>query len=146
MKISWGHGITAVIILFMGFILFMVFKASQTKPDLLYEDYYDREIAFQQKINAKHNTSKLKESIQLNWTDEGLKIELPNEFKGTSIKASVDLLKPNNASFDKHYDFEVSNGTFYLSKKDVIKGSYTITINWAFNNQQYYFEKDIFIE
>ena len=48
----------------MSFILFLVVKANLTTTELVAEDYYDQEITYQDKIDAKHNAKGLDISIR----------------------------------------------------------------------------------
>lgn len=64
-KFNWGKSITIIIISFMGFILFMAFKTSNTKSDLNAKDSYKQEVNYQSKIDAEHCVGNLKGKITL---------------------------------------------------------------------------------
>ena len=55
MKLNWGHYIVIGFIGFVILILFMVFRSYQHNNDLVSEDYYAEEIAFQDVIDKKSN-------------------------------------------------------------------------------------------
>ena len=58
MKFTIGHAITIVFISFTVYILSFVYRSFTNEVDLVAEDYYAQEIAYQDRIdhiaNAKH--------------------------------------------------------------------------------------------
>ena len=57
MKINWGTAIVLVFIGFISFIMYFVIKMNTNKKyehDLVTEDYYSKELAFQEEIDAKN--------------------------------------------------------------------------------------------
>ena len=55
LKISWGTKIATLYIGFVGLIILMVSMSMRQRVDLVSEDYYNRELAYQDKINEiKH--------------------------------------------------------------------------------------------
>ena len=79
-KINWGVGIVITIVCFMGFIMFFVIKMStDTKydHDLVTEEYYKEELAYQDQIDAQQNSAHLAENIQVEVSAEGIQILFP---------------------------------------------------------------------
>jgi hypothetical protein len=67
MKINWGTGIVIAIGLFMTFILVLVYKMTVDQKynhDLVVEEYYKKELAFQEEIDAEKNALSLSERIK----------------------------------------------------------------------------------
>ena len=64
MKFNWGHGIAAFIGFFFIAIFSFIFFTLQFETNLVEEDYYPKEIAYQEKIDKMHNTELLKEKIR----------------------------------------------------------------------------------
>ncbi|WP_371877551.1 FixH family protein [Aquimarina sp. Aq78] len=66
MKINWGTAIVLVFIGFISFILYFVVKMninSDYEHDLVTEDYYKQELAFQNEINAEKNSKTLLKDV-----------------------------------------------------------------------------------
>jgi hypothetical protein len=55
---NWGHKITIVIIVFLVGMLGMVFIALRQNNEMIDDDYYKKELAYQQVIDAKNNLLK----------------------------------------------------------------------------------------
>jgi len=75
MKINWGTAIVLVFVGFISFILFFVVKMNTNEKyehDLVTEEYYKKELAFQKEIDAEQNAKNLKKDISVRKTAEGL--------------------------------------------------------------------------
>lgn len=142
MKFTWGWGIALFLVAFMSYILSMVFKAQQVQTDLYAEDYYEQEINFQDKLDAKANGIKFNDSVLVKNTDAGLMIRLPQIMKNNA-SAEVTLYRANNANLDLKYGHPKNE--FLLIKKDkLVSGEYTLSVNWKANDKQFTLDKKIY--
>jgi len=55
MKFNWGHCIAVVLVIFASSILVFVYVASKQKNELVTEKYYEKAVAYQQRIDAEKN-------------------------------------------------------------------------------------------
>ena len=143
MKFNWGTGITIFIIGFMGFILFMVFKASNTKSDLYAKDYYKQEMNYQSKIDAEHNVKKLKGKITITQNNEDVIITYPTDFEGKKLKGNIHFFRPDNVAFDKVFEITTEQHKQHLSKENLVKGWYQVKVNFESEKLNYFIEKRI---
>jgi hypothetical protein len=146
MKINWGKGIVIAIIAFVGFIMYFVITMMtdhQYDHDLVTEKYYEKELTYQEKINASKNVQNLSEKIKLDKIVDGLMIKFPKEFHGKELKGKVFLYRPS----DKQKDFEVSlsNIQNYLLVPDnrLLGGRWNISIEFTSDNKDYFFTEEI---
>jgi len=146
MRINWGKGIVIAIIAFVGFILYFVITMTtnnQYDHDLVTEKYYEKELSYQEKINASKNAQNLSEKIKLDKIVDGLMIKFPKELHGKSLKGKVFLYRPS----DKQKDFEVSlsNIQNYLLVPDnrLLGGRWNISIEFASEDKNYFFTEEI---
>jgi len=144
MKLNWGH---YVVIGFMGFvvlILFMVYRSYQLKNELVSEDYYAQEIAFQDVIDKKTNASKLKENIIWEKTDNGLLFRYPD--LGTEIKGEIYIFRPSDKSLDAHFEISVNKDhQQFIEMKNMTKGKYIIKIDWTVGEIEFFTEGLLFM-
>ena len=56
---NWGYKILLVYAVFIAGILFLVYKASSQKMDLVTPDYYEQELKYQSQINATERANAL---------------------------------------------------------------------------------------
>lgn len=144
-KFNWGWGITIGISLFIGYILFMVFKAHSISSDLYAEDYYKQEVNFQETINAKQLGFRFKEKVKISVVENAIQLDFSEDFR-TFGKATISFYRPNNASFDKtvKVDFNTSGLSHSFRGEEFLRGNYTIKINWEKDGKAHLVQKDIF--
>ena len=59
MKINWGTKLAFFAVLFMGFVVYMVIRISQTDIGLIEEDYYEKGINYQKEIDSINGAGEL---------------------------------------------------------------------------------------
>ncbi len=147
-KLNWGFGIVVAFVGFISFIMYFVITMSTNnnyKHDLVANDYYKRELNFQEKIDATKNAENLKENIKIERVKEGLKIIFPTQFDAKLIKGKVFLYRPSNKQLDFEMLIAISDSSYLLMPdKRLLDGRWNIIVEWAYNNQSYLFKKEIF--
>ncbi|QTE24003.1 FixH family protein [Polaribacter cellanae] len=146
MKFNWGTGIVIAIVAFISFILYFVITMSTDKSfthDLVTDKYYQKELKFQDEIDAQQNASSLKENIKVTKVKEGLKVEFPEAFIPKDIQGKVFLYRPSN----KHLDFEIpisiSKTYLLVPEKRLVDGRWNMTVSWKYKNKEYLFKKEL---
>jgi len=140
---SWGKGIIIAMTAFITFILYLVFTLTSKNTDLESEDYYKREIDFEQEIIASNNTNALEEKIKVTQDDDFVIIQMPTD--KTIDSTHVSLLKPDNKKLDLELDFEGTKNLM-IPKKDLTKGKYQLKINFIIERENYLYKDDLTIE
>lgn len=131
---SWGKGITIAMIAFMTFILYMVFTLMSRNTDLESEDYYQKELNFENEISALKNTNKLKEKVKVTLNDTYVIIQFPNLEELDSIQ--VQMYRPNNEKQDQVYSVQNSKVVMIPVSK-LIKGVYEMNIQYKVKEELY---------
>ena len=146
-KLNWGVGIVITIACFIGFIMFFVIKMSTDKKydhDLVTEEYYKQELAYQDQIDAQQNSARLAKNIQVEVTAEGIQIKFPSEKK--DIKGEVSLYRPSNKKLDLEIPISLENQQMLIPAEKLVEGKYKLSINWKSNKTTYLYKKDLQIK
>ena len=146
MKINWGTGIVIAIVAFIGFIMYFVITMSTDNNyshDLVTEKYYQKELEYQQQIDATKNAAALEESISLKNTKEGLEIHFPTEFDSKKINGKVFLYRPSNKQLDFEMPISISNTYLLVPEKRLLGGRWNITVSWNYKSKEYLFKKEL---
>lgn len=143
---NWGTGIFCVIVLFIGGILTLVFKASADQQQLVTTNYYEKELKYQNKIDAMNNVSQLSDTVAYTQQGRELLISFPDELKNTSIEAYVHLYCAFNEKYDQQVKTSTSDGTIQLSFDELKPGPYTAKLEWFADGKTYYAENKILIK
>ncbi|OZA73450.1 MAG: endopeptidase La [Thiotrichales bacterium 39-47-5] len=81
---NWGNKLIIVFILFACIIGTMVYKAINTKVELVSKDYYKDELRYQDRIDGRNNAEKIGK-VAVTQDAESVAIALPAEMKGIAV-------------------------------------------------------------
>ena len=127
--------------LFAGFIIYMVVQAFQEDFDLVAEDYYAQEIAYQQKMQQKANVLSLEQKIQFSVADSGISIKYPED---QSPVGKVHFYHPSRKMLDRKFDITIDElNTQFIPREKLIAGNYKIKVQWNHAGKEYYQQEDI---
>lgn len=143
-KPGWG---TQLLIGMGVFILFLVILFGiliNNHQEIVVEDYYPREMKYQEIINLKQNYALLGEPIQLSFDPEGLHIILPKKLKGLPVSGSLWFYAPNDRSADFELPLEVdSTNRQLIPSQLLVRSRYQLKMTWNAGTTGYYFEAEV---
>jgi len=142
---NWGYKILFVYTAFVAGILFMVFKSSSQKFDLVTPDYYAKELKYQDKINEMNRVSALSAPVTCIIKGDSLVIAFPKDFAGHKLTGEAVLYRPSDEDRDIKKGFNIQDEHLIISLSSAKKGSYELHLSWEDGGVAYYFEKKIFI-
>ena len=140
---NWGKGIIIFMASFMAFILWMVFTLMSKNTDLESEDYYKKEIDYEQEIQAQLNANSAKEKVKVSENKEFVILQFPSKEKLDTV--SVEFFKPNDQKLDKIFA-EVGTKTMMVDKKKLQKGLYLININYQIGDKKFLQKEEIMLK
>ncbi len=146
MKFNWGTGIVIAFICFIGFIMFFIIKMNtdeKFEPELVSEEYYKDELAYQNEIDKLNNANTLSKNISYSKTDEGLLIQFPKDFDATKITGNLFLYRPSNKQLDFDTTISLSKTNLLIPDKRLVDGRWNIKIDWQYNGKSYLFKESI---
>lgn len=146
-KSKWGIG---VFILYGGFVLFilvLVMYVSIQDIQLVEEEYYQKDLAYQQQIDRIDRTNQLEEKLILNLPDENgnMLIKFPVK-KNKEISGTIKFFRPSN----DHLDFELpvetdSLGILQIDTKTMARGFWKVKVNWTIDSVEYFKQEPLMI-
>ncbi|WP_396596822.1 FixH family protein [Dokdonia sp. R86516] len=146
MKWNWGKGIVVAMACFMGFILYMVITMSTDdnySHDLVTEEYYAKEMAYQTEIDAETNARNLVGEISGKRTPEGWLLTFPTSISKSTNKGKVFLYRPSNQQLDFEVPLVISESNLLIPDKQLIDGRWNIIIEWTDGVEEYMYKKSI---
>lgn len=146
MKINWGTGLAIGMALFVIFILQFVIRISvQDKYDneLVTENYYEKEMVFQNQIDGTLNAQKLKNNISSRRTEEGYLLTFPKEFNPKNISGTLALYRPSNKKLDYEQELELTKSEYLIPKENLVPGHWDIIISWQHKGEEYFYKERI---
>lgn len=140
MKINWGTGIVLAFIGFISFILYFVFRMStddRANHDLVTEEYYKKELTYQQELDASNSATEMNANLTLEKTDEGLVIYFPERFDPTKISGTVSLYRPSNKHLDTNFPISLSKTHLLIPDNRLVDGRWDITVKWEYEGKSF---------
>jgi len=142
---NWGIKILIVYVAFIAGILFMVFRSSEQKSDLVTTDYYDKELKYQDKINEMNRVSALSAPVEYLVKNDSLVISFPKDFAGKKLTGEAVLYCPSDENKDVKKDFSLQDQPLLMLLPAVNNRVYELHLSWRDGGVAYYYEQKIFI-
>ena len=145
----WPLGITIIYISFVLFLFVFVFYSGSQQVDLVTDNYYEQELKYQQQINRIERAQSLSQPVE--WTHEtkkrSLMIQFPSDIDHGRVQGNIWFFRPSDAKQDKMVVLNLSSdGTQFISTKNMSPGYWKLKIFWHINNNEYYKEDVLVIE
>ncbi len=142
---NWGHKIIVVYVLFIAGMGFLAYKASTQNKDLVTEDYYAKELVYQQKIDQTKRASALTAPVKILMINNELTINFPKDFATKQVKGDAVLYCPSDEKKDMQKIFTVTDSAVGIIVPANYHGLYYVKINWEVEGVSYYHEEKIVI-
>src|SRR5690606_1462534 len=149
MKFNWGTGIVIAFALFISFIGYLVITMNTNQiyqHDLVTEDYYKKELEFQQKIDNAAAAAAMDYSIQVKQLAEGLLISFPESLEDNKVKGSVFMYNPSNKKLDFTAPLKLQQSKMRIPSKYLVEGRWDVEINWNSENVPYYYKSKLMLQ
>lgn len=147
MKFNWGTGIFIMYGGFAAVTLGLVAFSMTRKVDLVNENYYDKELKYENQIQKQKNLNRLDEKITVEIDNSSLKLTFPRFFHSDSVKGDILFYRPSGSQKDKSVQLKLNKEgkqTVDISKYD--KGMWKLQFNWLYSGKEYYQEESLFIQ
>jgi hypothetical protein len=137
----WGIKIAIFYGGFVVVVLASVFFAMTQRVNLVSDNYYEKELKYQEQIDKSQRTKTLKEKTNIQLLERQVKIKLPALPDKNNPKDYILFYRPSDPS----KDFKVaiasdSLGFQTVSIEKLSKGFWKIKLNWTSGGVEYYDE------
>lgn len=146
-KFNWGHGLTIFILLFILTMVGMVVYSFQQTNEMIDDNYYQKEVEYQNLINRKQRLHQLLHNESL-WVDSNqcIYLKLPQNSYDAALKGTIEMVKIDNQKFDMTLPLVVNaEGYQSIPKNTLEKGSYRMRVKWNTMSDSFYYDQTIFI-
>lgn len=140
---DWGKGILLTIIAFVGFIMTLVIiSVRQDDIHLVTENYYEKEIKYQEHINRETSAAGLdREVLVYDSETKTMILDLP-----VGAKGSLQLFRPSDARLDQDLLLDIlEEGKTTIPLEKLKSGYWKVQLTWTENGVDFYQEKKITI-
>jgi hypothetical protein len=118
-------------------MLYLVYLSVNTKIDLVADDYYAQEIAYEQVINKIENEKKLDKTVIVSKTESSVSVNFP-ELNSTG---TINFFRPGDKDLDRIFEILTDEqGNQQFAYNNFKPGIYRIKIDCKANDVDYYKE------
>ena len=142
---NFGKKITVLYLFFVALITTMVMMCFGQKVELVSDDYYAKELKFQDQITAVNNEKELNKSINHYFNKKTITLILDSNLMNCNLQGTVTFFRPSDSSKDLKIKMNFKNGKQIIDKNNLLRGVYKLQLNWTSNGKNYYKEDEIFI-
>lgn len=145
-KFNWGHGIIIGYVLFVGYILYFVFTSFGINIDLVSEDYYAQEIAYQDRIDDIENAKEWAGEVTIMRNDAGIEVRFSTEAFEDFNEGTVYCFRPSDVQLDRTFPLNLDeNGSFTIPYQVLTSGRYDVQLKWQGKEKGYFIKKELLI-
>ncbi len=140
---DWGKGILLTIIAFVAFVMtLVVISVKQDDIHLVTENYYEKEIKYQDQIEREKSAASLdREVLIFDASTKTMMVDLP-----VGAKGSLQLFRPSDARLDQILPLEIKeSGKTAIPLEKLKSGYWRVQLTWEENGTEYYEESKITI-
>mgnify|MGYP001813464452 FL=1 len=146
MKFNWGTGIVLAFVAFIIFILYFVvlsFRDPASNHDLVTDDYYQKELKYQDDLDAAKNLEVAGSGMRVALVEDGLQIGFPEYMEPSKIKGTVSLYRPSNKQLDFKTPIQLSERQLLIPKSRLLDGRWDIRVEWMYEDKPYLYQHKI---
>lgn len=145
----WGKMIFLSVFVFIAFMVWMLIYAFQQEVNLVAEDYYKQEIAYQQQIDKIKNSKRLLEEPKITYRslDDIVILQYPKLLAKSKVTGELLFFRPSSAKLDKSFVIKLDEeGKQYINVSTLPAGNWKVKLTWSDIDKEYYLEKSVFIQ
>ncbi|HXD78576.1 MAG TPA: FixH family protein [Puia sp.] len=139
---NWGNRILLVFIVFAGMISYMVYRCMKLPVELVSDEYYKDELAYQRVIDGTERANALSAPVTITIAPAGLVLRMPAEMRRRQLKGKIVFFCPADPSRDRILPLEPDvAGSQQIGAGTVRKGMYNVKIGWETGGANYFSEQ-----
>ncbi|MEL7118737.1 MAG: FixH family protein [Bacteroidota bacterium] len=145
MKINWGTGIAIFYVIFVLSLVYQVYKSTQYDVNLVAEDYYAKDLAYQQQYEKLVNAQELKEPITIEKDKESglVNLSFPEDLK--EINGNIHFFCPSDNKQDFIIPLQLHNHNQKVPTDGLKKGLWKVKVDFTAGTKGFFKESAIVI-
>jgi hypothetical protein len=144
MKWNWGTGIALAYVVFVGVMVFQVFRSLTLDNSLVSEHYYADDIHYQEQFQKIENTMNLNGKVEVLPGQDQIEVRFPQNIGEAS--GEVFLFCPSDSKQDRHVPIALSpDNTMSIPTEGLKRGKWRVKIDWKAGDKKYFQESMLVI-
>lgn len=145
MKWNWGYGIALAYTLFVAGMVGMVIKSTSYDHSLVADDYYAKDIAYQQQYDKMANSLALEDDLDIRLEKDGMiALEFPDNLG--EIRGQIHFFCPSDSKLDFLLPVRTrADRTQRVPADKLKKGLWRVKVSWEASGTAFYKEETLFL-
>lgn len=144
---SWGTRIIIAYVAGVCFILYFVIRSMMLTTEMVEDNYYDKELAFNSHIEGVANANAMVKPITIVDTANTIRITIDSVIASSLNKGEVHFYNAASERADRKQPLKnTASGTYFYDKNLFIKGKYIVRVSFDYDKKPFYTEQTIFIK
>jgi len=146
MRSHWGAGITGAFILFAAAVLVMVYISMNQRVDLVSDDYYDKELKHQDRIDEVRRTQRAGSAPLITEADGIVRIAFPRAVDRAGLNGEVVLYRPSDRRLDVRTPLQLDSANVQsMVASAMAKGKWRVQVRWTAGSSTFYHEDTVMV-
>jgi hypothetical protein len=142
MKLTWGHKLIFVFILFGTMMTYMVYRSFGTRVDLVSREYYNDELAYQELIDGAQTVSDKGAALKLTFRGRVVTVQQPDSSVTRPTEGTAWFYCVSDSDKDQKISLtDSSRGTGALAEVLLKEGRYIAKLRWSTADGDFYSEE-----
>lgn len=142
MKFNWGTGIAIFSACFMLMILGFVFNSFSHRTQLVSEDYYQQELAYQERIEQTGNAQEIDSEVAVAYQNGELQLQYP----AADWQGKVTFFRPSNNKLDFSLPIAMDEAQVQnIRNAKLLSGLWRMRFSWESAGKKFYREQSMVI-
>jgi nitrogen fixation protein FixH len=144
MKLNWGTSIAIFYTLFAATMVGFVIKSKSYDNSLVVDDYYAKDLAYQQQYDKLANSQALVADLAIGKVAEGVQFIFPKDAQ----QPSGEILFYRASDKSKDFTLKVapdSNGLQLVPTDQLTPGRWTVKVDWQGGGKEFYKEQVVIL-
>lgn len=143
---NWGLKIILSFVIFAAGITVIVVMSMSANVDLVHEKYYEQEINYQKQINILERSKELKSDLSVNNENGNILLTINNFQQYSGLSGKINFYRTSDADRDYFVYLKIDeSGKQIIPKNNMMNGAWKIKFELNGNGENYFVEKNIFL-
>lgn len=143
---NWGYKILIGFSTFVIGMLCMVGVAMKQSNEMMDDNYYEKELKFQDKIDASKNLFAVTEKLSITDSGNVVVLQLPAATVASNTVGIIECIRSAEQKRDVKLRLQLDeNGRQVLPKTLFVNGIYQLRLDWTTNGTTYFHSQELII-
>jgi len=143
MKFNWGMGIAIFYTTFVVALVYQVVKSTQYDHSLVAEEYYAKDLAYQQHYDKLVNSNNLQQDLQITKVRNQSEVSLQFPKDLGALSGEIHFFCPSASTQDFRVDIDPDEaGRQTVSVEGLKPGLWKVKVDWKAESGKAYFKEE----